>query len=246
VIPSAAEVCGPGANGGVTDPALTAYGDSMGYAGAEFWDRQFERRRESGEDLNWNGVWTEPFLFPLRAARVHRVLEVGCGTGNDAARIGDLGCSVVAIDLSREAIAQARAKYGAKLTLLVADMSQRLPFADGAFDAVMSNVALHMFPDRVTRMIFAEVQRVTRPAGLFLFHVNAIEDRPLRASRLPARELEPNYVLEESGQTVHFFSEQYLRELLHDWQEVSLDSVRVSRHHDGRQLKQVWRGIARR
>jgi hypothetical protein len=79
-----------------------------------------------------------------------------------------------------------------------------------------------------------------------LFHVNALEDRSLRAGRLPARELEPNYVLEESGQTVHFFSEEYLRELLDDWQGLSLDSVQVRRQRNDRPYKRAWRGIARR
>ncbi|MGH3157250.1 MAG: hypothetical protein ACRDNF_11830 [Streptosporangiaceae bacterium] len=36
--------------------------------------------------------------------------------------------------------------------------------------------------------------------------MNSLEDRPLRARSLPGRELEPDYVAEESGQTVHFFS----------------------------------------
>ena len=66
----------------------------------------------------------------------------------------------------------------------------------------------------MTRAVFAEVGRLVRPGGLFVFHVNALEDRPLRARNLPARELEPDYVAEESGQTMHFFSEPYLRELL--------------------------------
>jgi hypothetical protein len=39
--------------------------------------------------------------------------------------------------------------------------------------------------------LFAEVGRVVRTGGLFVFHVNALEDRPLRARWLPARELEP-------------------------------------------------------
>jgi len=63
---------------------------------------------------------------------------------------------------------------------------------------------------------FAEVGRLVCPGGLFLFHVNALEDRPLRARWQPARELEADYVAEESGQTMHFFSEAYLRELLGD------------------------------
>lgn len=46
--------------------------------------------------------------------------------------------------------------------------------------------------------------RLVRAGGLFVFHVNALEDRPLRAYWLPAHELEPDYVAEESGQTMHF------------------------------------------
>jgi hypothetical protein len=55
-------------------------------AGAEFWDAFFRRRRESGADLDWGGMWTEPFLVPLREQGVCTILELGCGTGNDAAR----------------------------------------------------------------------------------------------------------------------------------------------------------------
>jgi SAM-dependent methyltransferase len=125
-------------------------------------------------------------------------------------------------------------------------MTQRLPFPDRGFDAVMSNVAMHMFPDAVTRTVFAQVARLVRPDGLFLFHVNALEDRPLRARWRPARELEPDYVAEESGQTMHFFSEAYLRELLEGWQQVQLVPVAVPHPKTGQLVKHAWRGIARR
>ena len=156
------------------------------------------------------------------------------------------GYSVTAIDLSGEAIGQAQAKFGSLATFLVADMTRRLPFADGSFDAVMSNVAMHMFPDAVTRAVFAQVGRLVRADGLFVFHLNSLEDRPLRARNLPARELEPDYVAEESGQTMHFFSEAYLRELLAGWQHVQLVPVPIPQDKTGEPIKHVWRGVARR
>ena len=91
-----------------------------------------------------------------------------------------------------------------------------------------------------------QVGRLVRAGGLFVFHVNALEDRPLHARRLPARELEPDYVAEESGQTVHFFSGAYLRELLAGWQQVQLVPVLVPHRKTGEPFKHVWRGIARR
>src|SRR5215469_10505985 len=197
----------------------------MTYAGVEFWDQFYVRRLNSGRDLDWHGLWTDPFLIPLRQAGVRTILELGCGTGNDAARLASTGYSVTATDLSGEAIGRALARFGSMARFMVADMTQPLPFPDGDFDAVMSNVAMHMFPDSVTRAVFAEVGRLVRPDGLFLFHVNALEDRPLRARKLAARELEPDYVAEETGQTMHFFSEAYLRELLAEWPELHLASV---------------------
>jgi hypothetical protein len=47
----------------------------VGHAGAEFWDQFFRQRRESGDDLDWEGVWTAPFLVPLREAGVRTILE---------------------------------------------------------------------------------------------------------------------------------------------------------------------------
>jgi SAM-dependent methyltransferase len=216
------------------------------HAGAEFWDEFFRQRLQSGNDLDWAGLWTGPFLGPLRQARVRTILELGCGTGNDAARLAGEGFSVTAIDVSSEAIAHAQVRFGSLVRFLVADMTERLPFPDESFDAVMSNVALHMFSDAVTRVVFAEVGRLVRAGGLFVFHVNSLVDRPLRARRLPARELEPDFVAEESGQTMHFFSEAYLRDLLAGWQQVQLVPVLIPADKTGEPFKHVWRGVARR
>jgi SAM-dependent methyltransferase len=217
------------------------------YAGAKFWDAYFRGLRDSGDDLDWGRQWIEPFLVPLRAIGARSILELGCGTGNDAARLAREGYVLTAIDLSAQAIEQAREKFGSSISFLVADMARPLPFPDGRFDAVMSNVALHMFPDGVTRAVFAEVARVVRPDGVFLFHVNALEDRPLRERWRPvAREIEKDFVLEREGQTMHFFSDAYLRELLHDWRDVYLEPVEIADRETGDPFKRVWRGVAHR
>jgi SAM-dependent methyltransferase len=219
----------------------------VAYAGGKYWDSYFRELRDSGDDLDWGPRWIEPFLAPLREVEARSVLELGCGTGNDAARLVREGYALTAIDLSTEAIERARTKFGSGINFLVADMARPLPFADGSFDAVMSNVALHMFPDGVTRSVFAEIARVVRLGGLFLFHVNALEDRRLRERWRPvARELEKDYVLEQEGQTMHFFSDAYLRELLKAWHEVRLDRVEIADRKTGEPFKRVWRGVAHR
>ena len=48
----------------------------------------------------------------LRSIRALRVLELGCGTGNNAARLALAGFDVTAVDLSAEAIDRARERFG--------------------------------------------------------------------------------------------------------------------------------------
>ena len=53
-------------------------------------------------------------------------------------------------------------------------------------------------------------------------------------------------MVEASGQTMHFFSEAYLRDLLAGWQDVQLAAVSIPDRETGELYKQVWRGVARR
>ncbi len=259
----------------------------MKYAPPEHWDREFRQRFDAGDDLDWREQWTGAFAPVLRDAGARRVLDLGCGTGNDVLRLAAAGFAATGLDCSREAIRQAAAKAarsaeslrtaeslqtaesaqtpaqadetaqaaktnraaetGTQPTFVVADMARSLPFADSSFDAVMSNVAVHMFPDGATRAIFANVRRLLAKGGLFLFHVNSTEDRPLRAQRRPVvRELAPDWVLEQDGQTMRFFSRAYLLDLLSGWSEVSLEPVEITHRHTGEPFKRVWRGAASR
>jgi hypothetical protein len=52
-------------------------------------------------------------------------------------------------------------------------------------------------------------------------------------------------VLEADGQTMHFFSDTYLRDLLWEWSDVQLEFVELaSGTHSTHSKKCVWRGVA--
>jgi SAM-dependent methyltransferase len=197
------------------------------YVPASHWDKRFSKWHRNGEDLDWGTQWVAAFLE------------------HDVIRLKNNGFNVFGLDYSRVAIAHAAKKLGGDARFIVGDMSKRLPFPASAFDVVMSNVAAHMFSDAITRSLFMEVERILKTGGLFVFHLNALEDRPLRELRWPAvRELEPNYVLEAHGQTMRFFSEEYLRDLLSSWTDVKLTLIDISVKKTGDLFKRVWRGIA--
>jgi SAM-dependent methyltransferase len=93
-----------------------------------------------------------------------RVLDVACGTGAlteaVAERVGPRG-AVAGLDANPEMLAVARRKHGA--IEWHDGRAESLPFADGSFDAVVSQFGLMFFDDRVAAL--REMRRVLRPAG---------------------------------------------------------------------------------
>ncbi len=102
-------------------------------------------------------------LDALAAGPATRILDLGCGTGQLAARIrhGLPGARVTGCDFSAGMLRRAAARAGTG-AWVQADAS-RLPFADGAFDAITSTEAFHWFPDQPTAL--RECYRVLAPGG---------------------------------------------------------------------------------
>jgi len=105
-------------------------------------------------------------LRTLREFRVHRVLDIGCGTGQLAVRIReDLpAISIVGCDFSAGMLQRAVAR--SETIDWVRGDAGRLPFGDGAFDAIVSTEAFHWFPDQDRALL--EFLRVLKPGGRLL------------------------------------------------------------------------------
>ena len=103
-------------------------------------------------------------LSRLDLASTGALLDIGCGTGAllGAVAAASPGVALTGADPSPEMLAVARQRLGAAATLECAP-AERLPFADGAFDIVVSTSALHFFrrPDAA----LAEAGRVLAPGG---------------------------------------------------------------------------------
>lgn len=141
--------------------------------------------------------------------RAH-VLDIACGGGGPTLRLARLtGCSVVGIDRSEQALANAAALaqeegLNDRVRFECHDASRSLPFPDGAFDAVVCFDALAHLPNRPR--IFAEWARVLAPSGRLLF-TDQVMTGPISNEEIAARTIVGYFLLAGPG-----YDERLLRE----------------------------------
>jgi len=127
-----------------------------------------------------------------------RVLDVGCGTGvltgELVRRVG--AEAVSALEPSESFVAAARERYP-EVDVQRAS-AERLPFADGHFDATLAQLVVHFMSDPGTGV--AEMRRVTRSDGVVAACVwdHAGGQGPLTVFWDVVREFDPD-VNDESG-----------------------------------------------
>ena len=98
-----------------------------------------------------------------------QILDVGCGTGVVSVTAARLGAKVTGLDLTPELLERARENSriaGVEITWLEGDV-ENIPFADAAFDAVLSQFG-HIFAPR-PEMAIGEMLRVLKPGGTIAF-----------------------------------------------------------------------------
>jgi ubiquinone/menaquinone biosynthesis C-methylase UbiE len=98
------------------------------------------------------------------------VLDVGCATGTLTLRIAKecepADGSVIGVDAASKMIQVAERKHGKQRNLSFdAVLAEELPYADGAFDRVVSTFFFHHVDRGLKERSLAEMHRVLRPGG---------------------------------------------------------------------------------
>lgn len=123
-------------------------------------ENRFEERYQTG-DTPWDHGMVDNNLIDVVAKNVIslcRVLDIGCGSGENAIWLSQQGFDVVACDLSPTAIQKAKDKLQAahaEVRFLVADFLSD-PVPDAPFGFVFDRGCLHCMDDADQRRSFVE------------------------------------------------------------------------------------------
>ncbi|QUM86039.1 trans-aconitate 2-methyltransferase [Moritella sp. 28] len=104
---------------------------------------------------------SQQVMQDLAPKKGERILDLGCGDGELAKVMVDLGCEVIGVDTSQNLIDVARSR-GVEARQIDA---QAIDF-ESTFDAVFSNAALHWMPKQ--EELIHRVYRALKPGGRFV------------------------------------------------------------------------------
>ena len=131
-----------------------------------------------------------------------RVLDLGCGGGHVSYRAAPRVREVVACDLTADMLAEVKRVAAARGLGNIETQqaaAERLPFADGAFDAVLCRFTLHHWENAEAGL--REARRVLKPHGRALFIDVVAPAHPLLDTHLQTLELlrDPSHVRNYTG-----------------------------------------------
>jgi ubiquinone/menaquinone biosynthesis C-methylase UbiE len=136
------------------------------------WERRYAENPNYRNFYPYSEVVSFLFRHAPRDKNVRasfRVLEIGCGSGNNIWFVAREGYTVSGIDGSSTAIEFARARLAREALsadLRVGDFS-KLPFESEIFDLAFERAALTFTTELGARECISELRRVLKPGGVF-------------------------------------------------------------------------------
>jgi len=124
----------------------------------------FEPEADSGRDSVFYHQRTDQAVVDeVISSPPGRVLDVACGSGDLAARLGGAGWEAWGLEASNHMLGLGRWQGFDRQAVLARGIAEALPFREGSFDKVVCKGSLDHFADRAAFM--KEAARVLRPDG---------------------------------------------------------------------------------
>jgi len=125
----------------------------------------YDRGRDHGPEAL--ALWMSVIESRTRGRSIHRILDLGCGTGRFSQGLANrFDAEVVGVDPSRKMLAIARGKPHELRVRYVEGRAEAIPLEAGSVDMIFTSMTFHHFTDRA--LVASECRRVLRPGGALL------------------------------------------------------------------------------
>lgn len=192
---------------------------------------------------NWNEVYRKGGIFEyydmlkphpdmdriiklLKKNKIHKVLDLGCGLGNNSFPLIEKGFDVAGLDISADAIGKfqkALNKIKVSISLKVGPF-EKLPYKDEEFDSIVCVQTLSHGRTKNIEKGVSEILRVLRPGGVaFLTLPGRVAKHEVRYCLVKtATKIEDNVYVPTKGSEIgipHFiFNKEVIRKVFRNFE----------------------------
>jgi SAM-dependent methyltransferase len=187
------------------------------------WEQSFY---QSGKFARCPYDYVASFVYrnaPPKARNEVRILEVGCGAGNNSWFLSQEGFACYGTDGASSAINYAKARCGPACDLRLAEFPN-IPFPDDHFDLAFDRAAICYTNFEIAWLTIENVRRALRAAGKFLFT--------------------PYSFHSAAGMTGLGYTEEMIREILSRWRIIEIQKATFEDFQRNQVLWSEWRVVA--
>lgn len=185
------------------------------------WDQIFQEKGKVFEDPHED---MSALVQTMKGRGVKTVLDLGCGSGRHTVYLAKNGFRVFGLDNSESGIEitkQWLKKEDISAKLQVQEMTNKFPYDDASFDAIVSIQVIHHADVATIKNIIAEMERVIKKGGFIFITVPKLKNQGINF-----KQIEPNTFIpldgREKGLPHHYFTPEELIEFFHSFEVIDI------------------------
>lgn len=169
-----------------------------------YWNKVYEGINEIKPVYD---LWLDKYKDILEKSRDTKIIDLGCGSGNNSIYLDERNYKVISCDYSKEGLNIVK-RYIRNFEIVEMDLTEKFPFENESIEVIIADLSLHYFDENTTKSILNEIKRILKYDGYLIARVNTIKDVNFNAGN--GEEIEKHFYLTKEGYK-RFFDEEDIK-----------------------------------